>query len=229
MARWKRSTSSLLQAGCRSRARRWGGKRSSWFWLWLVGCRREKSKTGSCGRDNSSNSSSVISLVGGPSSSSSSSPLLSSSASSLSSVETAVDVASGGIGNSQKRRSWVEGITTRLSSLASRSRRESSLFGDWERDDGDQGGDPRWYKRVSSVVVMGWRKGYAVVNEEEEGEVNEEKVSEWWNIFLVGIGSISNLYIPVGNLNELDLSPGPLPTRTGLAPTVEEGIELVEL
>jgi hypothetical protein len=107
------------------------------------------------------------------------------------------------------------------------------MFGDRERDEWEQQQDREdrtWFKRLPSVVVMGWRKGYAAITDDEGEDLRqEEKVKAWWNIFLVGVGSISNLYIPVGDLNELDLSSGPLPSRTGLAVMLEEGIELAEL
>jgi hypothetical protein len=112
-----------------------------------------------------------------------------------------------------------------------RSRRGySSLFGGDERDEGDEGDDgaedPAWRKRGSALLMMRWRRRYAVVAGDSAGEVPKSgRKKEWWNIFMVGVGSISNLYLPVGDINELDLR---LPSHQGLAVILEEGIELVE-
>lgn len=78
---------------------------------------------------------------------------------------------------------------------------------------------------------MGWRKGYTVIIGEEDAgndsDQNREK-TEWWNIFLVGVGGISNLYVPVGDLCQLDLRPSSQ-ARMRLGVILEESIELVEI
>ena len=77
-------------------------------------------------------------------------------------------------------------------------------------------------------MVLGWRREYMVLFEEEEdgdGDGREKRV--WWDAIMAGVGSISNLYVPVGDLCELEPGPAPLP-GLGAIPE-EEGIELMEM
>lgn len=87
-----------------------------------------------------------------------------------------------------------------------------------------------WRKSGLAVIMMRWRRGYAVAVNGQGGEGDEEVGKKgWWRIFLVGVGSISNLYFAVGDINELDLRPDPMPAWPGLAEVPEEEIELVDL
>jgi len=49
----------------------------------------------------------------------------------------------------------------------------------------------------------------------------------WWDTVMVGVGSISNLYVPVGDVCELE--PGSAPQAGLGAFSEEEGIELLEM
>jgi hypothetical protein len=77
---------------------------------------------------------------------------------------------------------------------------------------------------------MGRRRGYTVIAGEEDGEgSNEEREkTEWWDIFLAGVGGISNLYVPVGDFCLLDLRVSS-EARKRMGVILEDGIELVEI
>ena len=88
--------------------------------------------------------------------------------------------------------------------------------------------------------MMPWRRrkgGYAVLSGESEdwvhsgrpghsGDGDKDRVSRgFWALFMVGVGSISNLYLPVGDFCELDLG-----ASSRLDALFEEDItELVEI
>lgn len=127
-------------------------------------------------------------------------------------------------GSGLKRFSWsgLETSLKRRSVLFRRAAGEDRHGNDWDVR-------ASWYKRGSAVIMMGWRRGYAVIlgEEGEDGsEVTERR--EWWDILLVGFGGISNLYVPVGDFSELDLRASSLPPGHRMGVILEEGVELVE-
>jgi hypothetical protein len=82
------------------------------------------------------------------------------------------------------------------------------------------------------MVMMGFRRGYSSLTggEEEEGD-GEMCGNEWWTIMLMGIGSISDLYFPIGDFCSLELitaSPA-AGYRHEMFPEEEEGTELIQL
>ena len=100
------------------------------------------------------------------------------------------------------------------------------LFGGGDVDNGEWNARSSWYKR-SSAVVLGWRREYTVLFEDgvEAGDGgNDTEKRVWWDAIMVGVGSISNLYVPAGDICELE------PGSTGLgAIPEEEGIELLAM
>jgi len=97
------------------------------------------------------------------------------------------------------------------------------FFGAAKENDGVWDVRASWYKR-GSAVIMGWRREYVVLDGEDGGEEKERR--EWWNMIMVGVGSISNLYVPIGDFCEFDMG---ITTKQGLAVALEEGIELVAI
>lgn len=85
------------------------------------------------------------------------------------------------------------------------------------------------------AMATGRRRGYTAINgnenenvEEGNGEGEREK-EEWWNFFMVGVGSIPNLYFPAGDFCELDVRASSLPARKRMGVILEQEIELVEV
>jgi hypothetical protein len=141
-----------------------------------------------------------------------------------------------GVGEGRRARARSSWVPSRFSwsGPESWSRRGSLLLGGDGNGDGDGGGreweaGPGWYKR-GSAVIMGRRRGYTVIAGEEDGEgSNEEREkTEWWDIFLAGVGGISNLYVPVGDFCLLDLRVSS-EARKRMGVILEDGIELVEI
>jgi hypothetical protein len=65
------------------------------------------------------------------------------------------------------------------------------------------------------------------VVEDGDGDGDGKEKRVWWDVMMVGVGSISNLYVPVGDICELELGSAP---QLGLgAIAEEEGIELLEI
>jgi hypothetical protein len=122
-------------------------------------------------------------------------------------------------------------VKVKADSSLSRSKTGSSLFGAGQKE-GEWNARARWYRRGSDVVMMGFRRGYSSLAGGEEEEDRGMWRKEWWTIFVVGVGSISDLYFPVGNFCELELRTASPPAghRNGMFPEEEEeGTELIEL
>jgi len=97
-----------------------------------------------------------------------------------------------------------------------------------EREEGEEGGGIkgkrfRWYKRGPAVFFRCRREYWVVAG--ENGAEKKEK-TEFWNVMLFGLGSISNLYLPVGDL--CDFQVGATEPRLGVV-WEDDGIELMTI
>ncbi len=92
----------------------------------------------------------------------------------------------------------------------------------WTDEDGD------WER----VLLLPWRRGYVVLEEgdDEDFEEDGEQKEGWWSILLVGVGNISNLYIPISDMDVLgELDTKSFPSSQYESEVWEEGLELDDL